>query len=163
MFPFMYEGNTYNECTDAGNNGLPWCLTGDDGSWGECCGTPQGTTTEVSEGFQTTGMQCLVPPPCPAGHFSELGTVPCEPCEAGKYQPSTGKQMCNGCGLGRYCEEASTEESSCPAGHFCPEPSLTVKCTSAGSFCPADRVAVKAAVEGQCPAGLYGESYVPHP
>ena len=42
VFPFIYKGTTYNECTDVDNNGVPWCATQtlDDayvpGYWGNC-------------------------------------------------------------------------------------------------------------------------------
>merc|ERR1719457_63946 len=26
-FPFQYNGQTYNQCTDVNNNGQPWCAT----------------------------------------------------------------------------------------------------------------------------------------
>ena len=43
MFPFIYDGTSYDECTTTDNNGIPWCSTkispaGDflAGEWGNC-------------------------------------------------------------------------------------------------------------------------------
>ena len=27
VFPFIYKGTTYTECTDVDNSGVPWCAT----------------------------------------------------------------------------------------------------------------------------------------
>ena len=27
IFPFQYQGKTYDKCAKAGNNGIPWCVT----------------------------------------------------------------------------------------------------------------------------------------
>ena len=43
VFPFSYEGVTYEHCTSVGNNGTQWCSTEVDengeyvsGKWGSC-------------------------------------------------------------------------------------------------------------------------------
>ena len=43
VFPFSYEGVTYEDCTSVGNNGTDWCSTEVDengeyvsGKWGNC-------------------------------------------------------------------------------------------------------------------------------
>ena len=43
VFPFIYDGKSYDECTTIDNNGIPWCSTnvmcaGDfvEGEWGNC-------------------------------------------------------------------------------------------------------------------------------
>ena len=44
VFPFVYEGVTYEACTDADNLGIPWCVTTladdntvvDNGLYGDC-------------------------------------------------------------------------------------------------------------------------------
>ena len=43
VFPFSYEGVTYEHCTSVGNNGTAWCSTEVDengeyvsGKWGSC-------------------------------------------------------------------------------------------------------------------------------
>ena len=44
VFPFVFKGQTYEECTTAENNGVHWCSTEvdsqgihfDDTKWGHC-------------------------------------------------------------------------------------------------------------------------------
>ena len=50
VFPFTYDGQTYQACTDADNGGIPWCSTQVDGNnnhvdgeWGNCGDTCDGT------------------------------------------------------------------------------------------------------------------------
>ena len=37
VFPFQYAGDTYDDCTTADNNGVPWCYADEAGAtWGNC-------------------------------------------------------------------------------------------------------------------------------
>ena len=43
VFPFIYDGKSYDECTTIDNNGIPWCSTDVscardfvEGKWGNC-------------------------------------------------------------------------------------------------------------------------------
>ena len=60
--------------------------------------------------------------PCPIGHYCLNGTSYPLGCEAGSYNPTTGRSACTDCPANYYCPENSTEYASnpCPMGHYCP-------------------------------------------
>ena len=54
VFPFNYDGQTYQACTDTDNGGIPWCSTQVDGNnnhvdgeWGTCGDTCDGTGKKI--------------------------------------------------------------------------------------------------------------------
>ncbi|TRY57481.1 hypothetical protein DNTS_014228 [Danionella cerebrum] len=58
-----------------------------------CLACPPSTTT-VNRGALDVN-ECGVP--CPAGHFSRMGLVPCYPCPRDYYQPEEGRSYCLSC------------------------------------------------------------------
>ena len=80
IFPFIYEGQTYNNCITIHNNGIPWCPTQLDslgnynGYWNNCglgCEPPQApaapSTNATNNSCRTTsgpdvlGRNCVFP------------------------------------------------------------------------------------------------------
>ena len=115
--------------------------------------------TYKQESYNTEWTECQAPEQCKAGTFSFDGYVPrkgaCTVCEAGKYQPSSGKTECDKCAQGRYCDTGSSEQGVCPAGYFCSDPFRKELCKTPGAFCPAIRPASEAQEEGRCQAGYF--------
>jgi len=80
VFPFKYNGVTYNSCTTDGNVlGVSWCSTEVDddgntvsGNWGDCPDTPSCTSPQTT----TTTTTTTTPPPC----ITSGGPKPGLPC-----------------------------------------------------------------------------------
>jgi hypothetical protein len=51
--------------------------------------------------------------------YSELGSVECEPCEAGQYIDTPGATQCEDCDVGTHSPESGASNcTACPAGTF---------------------------------------------
>lgn len=55
------------------------------------------TSVKVCHFTSQNVMTCYYIGPCPKGHYSSDGNVPCDPCPIGYYQQFTGQTSCRKC------------------------------------------------------------------
>ena len=99
---------------------------------------------------------------CPAGHMCPQGTTIPELCANGTYQQHNGRDHCDICPPGYYCDPSLgapvVTPSPCPVGHYCPEGTGL----STSFPCPPGTYAPDLGYESldnctACPAGYYCE------
>ena len=97
---------------------------------GEYCGSTglNQTSGKCRAGYYCPGNQTVDSPvafSCPAGHFCVEGSAREVVCPPGTYQSGTGKDRCDVCPAGFYCDYSDGSNSNvdpvvCPHGYYCP-------------------------------------------
>ncbi|KYO38996.1 hypothetical protein Y1Q_0022586 [Alligator mississippiensis] len=98
---------------------------------------------------------------CPQDYYCPAGSAMPVPCERGTYQPQEGKDSCDLCPAGLFCEPSNKSSGvqlprPCPVGYFCPPGTSfsTEHPCPRGTFGPKPGATHESDCE-PCPAGMY--------
>ncbi|KAF7241231.1 Signal peptide, CUB and EGF-like domain-containing protein 3 [Varanus komodoensis] len=136
---------------------------------GYFCSRPGKTAPEgpCSAGYYCPPGQTSATPSshrCPHGFYCPEGSVIPVACQKGTYQSDEGKESCDPCPAGFFCEPSNKSPAiqvarPCPSGHFCPPgtPSSTEHPCPRGTYGPKTGAAKEMDCE-PCTAGMYCSS-----